>query len=127
MATMLCLLLNRHADDVFNFFTGLGGFVGAAIGGVIYEASGPRVMFGSMGVIVFFTMILFYFSDRESVGRELKATCSRWRHNRGVRQHQRATYIHLMASDDLMEEEEAEFSFPAERMSDDAVPEDGGE
>jgi hypothetical protein len=52
--------------------------VGATIGGWVYETYGPRMMFGGMGVVVLCTMVLFFFSDRESAGRELRDTLGRW-------------------------------------------------
>lgn len=58
--------------------------MGATVGGWVYETFSARKMFGGMGVVVFITMFIFYFSDRARVGRELKDTTRRWWQNRQV-------------------------------------------
>lgn len=62
----------------------------------MYDTYGPRVMFGGMGIVVFITMFIFYLSDRESAGRELRDTISRWWRNRQMRREARK-----MAADEV--------------------------
>lgn len=78
--------LEATAQTVFaGLYNGLGGFVGATVGGWVYQTYGPRVMFGGMGVVVFCTMVLFFLSDRESAGRELRETLGGWRNRQARR------------------------------------------
>ena len=78
-----CIETGRDLSHII--VSGLGGFVGATVGGWVYQTYGPRVMFGGMGVVVFCTMVLFFLSDRESAGRELRETLGGWWRNRQAR------------------------------------------